>query len=90
MMGYFSNGTEGEMYESAYCDRCVHQGPEDGPGCAVWFAHLIHNYDECNNKDSILHMLIPLETMEFDDGIKQQVNGECLMFIEQKENNNAA
>ena len=83
-MGYFSNGTEGMDYEARYCDRCVHQGPEDGPGCAVWFAHFLHNYDECNNDESILHLLIPLVDMEFDDGITYQVNGECKMFIPQQ------
>lgn len=74
-MGYFSNGTEGMDYEAHYCERCVHQGPEDGPGCAVWLAHLLHNYDECNNPDSILHLLIP-----YEDGH----SGECKMFHEKK------
>lgn len=73
-MGYFSNGSEGSSYEEMWCDRCVHQGPDDGPGCSVWFAHLIHNYDECNNPDSVLHMLIP----RGDDGRNEQ----CSMFIE--------
>lgn len=27
--------------------------------CAVWAAHMLKNYDECNNEESILHMLIP-------------------------------
>jgi hypothetical protein len=54
-MGYFSNGTEGEHYYEKWCSRCVHRAG----GCAVWFAHMTHNYKECNNKDSILHILIP-------------------------------
>lgn len=29
-MGYFANGTEGDMYEEQYCDRCVHQNAEVG------------------------------------------------------------
>jgi hypothetical protein len=66
-MGYFSNGTEGDLYENRYCMRCWHQGD-----CAVWDAHMLYNYDECNNKESILHILIPR------DGIK---NLECKMFI---------
>jgi len=69
-MGYFSNGSEGDSYAAAYCDRCVHQEK----GCAVWDAHFLKNYEECNNKGSILHMLIPRD----GDG----VNGECKMFIE--------
>lgn len=74
-MGYFANGTEGAIYEAQYCERCVHYGPEDGPGCMVWFAHLLHNYDECNNDDSILHLLIPRSA----DGLS---NEQCKMFIE--------
>jgi len=70
MMGYFSNGTEGMMYEDQYCSRCIH-----GDSCAVWAAHMIHNYDECNNDNSILHMLIP----RTENGLGNQ---ECRMFHE--------
>jgi len=55
------------MYEEKYCAKCAHE-----EGCAVWAAHFIHNYDECNNDESILHMLIPRE------GI---YNGKCHMFL---------
>lgn len=68
-MGYFSNGTEGDMYEAKWCDHCIHQ---DDP-CAVWEAHLLRNYEECNKKDSILHLLIPREGVH---------NGQCRMFKE--------
>jgi len=37
---------------------------------------MLLNYEECNKKDSILHMLIPKE------GIW---NGKCKMFIEKQE-----
>lgn len=73
-MGYFSNGSEGDAYEEQYCSRCVHDGgPEykDG-GCAVWLLHLKHNYNECNNKTSMLHQLIPR------DG--EGHNEQCRMF----------
>ncbi len=66
-MGYFSNGTEGSMYEAEYCENCLHY-----EGCAVLEAHMIYNYDECNKK-SILHILIPR------DGIE---NKKCRMFVE--------
>jgi len=72
-MGYFSNGTEGAIYEETFCRRCIHYGPEDGPGCPIWLAHLIHNYDECNNDESILHILIPREGVH---------NLQCTMFVE--------
>lgn len=71
-VGYFANGTEGSIYKERYCRRCIHYGPEN---CPVWFAHLLHNYDECNKDDSILHLLIPLTS----DGLG---NEQCLMFIE--------
>lgn len=70
-MGYFSNGTEGMAYEAEHCDHCVHQKPDDG-GCAVWLAHMLYNYKDCNHKDSILHVLIPRDT--------QGRNQRCTMF----------
>jgi len=73
-MGYFANGTEGDMYEEEYCENCVHYG-EIGD-CAVLHAHALYNYDECNNPKSILHILIPR---------KNGQNQKCTMFIEQKE-----
>lgn len=72
-MGYFSNGTAGMLFEEQYCQHCIHEGPPDGPGCAVMLAHVLHNYPECNNADSILHLLIPLD----DNGC----NKKCLMFV---------
>lgn len=51
-MGYFSNGSEGMDYEARYCERCVHQKPDEG-GCAVWLAHMLHNYRDCNDEDSV-------------------------------------
>ncbi len=73
-MGYFSNGTEGMDYESRYCDRCVHQnGPDGKSGCAIWLAHMLRNYDECNEPDSVLHLLIPRD--------KKGGNGQCQLFM---------
>ena len=59
-MGYFPNGTAGMVYQQKWCDRCVHDNGGEGPMCAVWSAHLLYNYEECNNNKSILHLLIPL------------------------------
>ena len=70
MMGYFSNGTEGEEYWAAYCARCIHDEHED---CPVWAAHFLFNYDECNKPESILHILIP--------EAKNGGNEQCKMFI---------
>lgn len=70
-MGYFSNGTEGRDWEAKNCTSCVHKEE-----CDVLIAHLLFNYDECNNPESILHILIP-----YEDG----VNGKCTMRFERTE-----
>lgn len=75
-MGYFSNGTDGMIYEDTFCSRCIHNNKSE-KGCAVWDAHSIYNYDECNKADSILHILIPRD----ENGRNQ----ECKMFIEQEQ-----
>jgi len=73
-MGHFSTGAEGWSYEEEYCDRCIHQGAVYGPSCAVWLAHLQYNYQDCNDPESILHILIPLT--------KDGENKQCTMFVE--------
>lgn len=67
-MGYFPNGCAGDAYEAKYCNRCVHQD-----GCAVMLAHLLHNYEDCNKPESVLHLLIPRS--------KNGWNQKCAMFI---------
>ena len=59
MMGYFPNGTAGGIFQETHCAKCHHAINED---CPVWLAHLMHNYDECNKDDSILHLLIPKDS----------------------------
>ena len=67
-MGYFPNGSAGMDYAAEYCARCVHE-----KHCTVWLAHLLRNYEECNKKNSILHILIP----KTKDGLG---NEACTMF----------
>lgn len=71
-MGYFPNGTAGESYHEEYCANCIHDQQEGG--CPIWFLHGLHNYEECNKKDSFLHVLIPRSK----DGLG---NGICSMFL---------
>lgn len=70
-MAYFSNGTEGDMYLEKYCYRCIHWTADS---CPVWFLHQLHNYRDCNNAESMLHVLIPRSK---DD----HRNEQCSMFI---------
>lgn len=77
-MAYFSNGTEGMIWEEQWCNRCVHnKDPEEDGGCVVLFVHLLHNYDQTDNEalESVLGCLIPTN----EDGFA----GECKMFIEE-------
>lgn len=71
IMGYFSNGTEGEIYFQSYCEKCIH-----GDSCPVWDAHLAFNYDCCNATGTpgkaILDALIPRQGIE---------NLQCTMFV---------
>jgi hypothetical protein len=91
VMAYFANGTEGSIFEHNWCARCVHNdfthGKEPGvdPPCPVWMAHLLYNYDLCNEKDHpgkvILDMLITEEWVEAPDG-HEYPKRECKMFVE--------
>lgn len=72
-MGYFANGTEEMMYSDRYCDRCKHDKNNE---CPIRLAHFLHNYEECNKPESILHMLIPRR----EDGENEQ----CYFFEEEK------
>ena len=71
-MGYFANGTEGDVYESRYCARCIHR--DDNDGCPVMLAHVLHAYEECgsgSNAENILELLIPR---------KGAFNDQCRLF----------
>ena len=69
-MGYFANGTEGDFYYDKYCIRCVHMLEDHSCPCSD--THLLWDYDECNNKDSILHKMIPID--------KHSGNQQCIFF----------
>jgi hypothetical protein len=79
-MGYFSNGTEGMIYEETFCARCLNYGnPDEGQGCPIWDSHLLYAYEECNsesNAKAMLDMFIPRE----EPGLNG--NGRCRMFLQ--------
>lgn len=83
-MGYFSNGTEGDIYQTQYCSRCIHDAKEN---CPILAMHLLYNRDQHpeyakTDEDrgkaiatrDILTYLIPRR----EDGF----NGECRFFKE--------
>lgn len=69
-MGHFSNGTEGDMYQEKYCERCIHNAAS---GCPVWTMHLIHNDNKA--MAPTLNSFIPLNK----DGLYNEM---CVMFTE--------
>lgn len=79
-MGYFSNGTEGEMFHEANCAKCLHW-KDEGPMCPVLSVHHDWNYAQYDKKEpavaertkAILDVLIPPKGL---------FNGACSMLIE--------
>ena len=80
-MGYFSNGSEGRDYDERYCVRCVNYGPEEGPGCPIWGAHLVWSYKLCNDdpKESTGKAMLDSFIPRSKDGLN---NEQCKMFSE--------
>lgn len=89
-MGYFSNGTEGEIYQATYCDNCVHWrdlGDGRGYGCPIIDLHMLYNYDQhpehSNNPEqaertaNMLNELIPRS----ENGL---YNEQCRMFWDKR------
>ena len=70
-MGYFANGTEGQMYEEQYCERCIHGGWT----CPIWTLHMMHNYEQ--HKEPKIALM--LDTLIPRKGC---FNEECKMFVE--------
>lgn len=89
LMGYFANGTEGMIFEEAWCSRCAHSDTSGNreigvhPPCPVWMAHTLYAYQLCNAEDHpakiILDMLIPTEIRKANDGHGYRHN-ECALF----------
>lgn len=80
-MGYFSNGTESYQYVEDFCMKCKHYKIDERSGeynCPILEAHAIFNYIECNNKRSILHILIPRDDRGY--------NKKCKMFTKEQTN----
>ena len=83
-MGYFSNGTEGAIYEETFCARCVHYDNEIGEDqpCPIWMMHLLYAYELCNEGEDnpgkvMLDSFIPRRE---EGGLNG--NGRCTMFVQ--------
>ena len=78
-MAYFSNGTEGAIYQDRYCCNCVnYRDLNDGRGygCPIWDAHLMFLDLKKPDACAVLDHLIPRE--KDPPGFAAQ----CSMFLE--------
>ena len=88
-MGYFSNGTEGMIFQDRYCSRCVHDVNND---CPIWLMHLLWSSEQfpeyektpeaktlAETKRAALDLLMPGKETVMSDGVVQELN-ECAMF----------
>ena len=80
---YFSNGTEGDVFQSKYCYECVNwRDLKDGlrEGCPVWDLHIAFNYKQFDNNDTELCLNI--------FGAKKSIKGvsfnKCRMFLKER------
>jgi hypothetical protein len=81
-MGYFPNGTSGQMYKERYCDHCAH-GHKNPLSCPIWYLHWELNYDQMGDQviSHVLSQLIP----RGEDGF----NEACSMFLDMREEDEA-
>lgn len=74
-MGYFSNGTEGDLYEKTVCRGCVfyarHTDDDPTTYCPVLLAHALYQHHQDTPAEDVLDLLIPRA------GVK---NEQCAMF----------
>ena len=79
-MGFFSNGTEGMMWDEQWCSKCYHGVQRDNGGnyvkddehcCPVILAHM--GYQKANKEENVLDLFITR---------KGAFNGICTMFLE--------
>ena len=74
-MAHFPNGSSGDKFREAFCQRCVHDNPDD-IGCPVWNLH--QDEDWLKVPRAALDALIPMKP----GGIYPD---KCLMFIERED-----
>lgn len=77
-MAYFSNGSEGDVYQERYCNHCVHDLRQD---CPVWALHLAFNYKQHvdGKKLGTVHEFLSSLIPDTEDGLYQD---ECRLFHE--------
>lgn len=77
-MGYFANGSEGEIYQANYCFKCknwIDKKDGKGYGCAIWDLHILYSYELCNSKSKAKKML------DFLIPDRDCSNEECKMYL---------
>jgi len=73
-MGYFSCGSELDVYEAIYCEKCVRCGDCSVHLAHIMYAHRLHDKEKHVGR-KILNMLISLDVGGMN-------NEKCSMFYE--------
>jgi hypothetical protein len=86
-MGFFANGTEGQIFQELYCEKCINYRKREGEsteGCPIWDLHLLFNYKQFGSKEckEMLEFLIKLEKVDTEHG--EIKTNSCTMFMENK------
>lgn len=87
-MGYFSNGTEGDIFRSRFCHQCQNWGRDKTsrdtgePGCPIIDAHQVFGYSAKGDLKVTLNILIKRTEAVAPDGF-QIFDNECQMFFPQ-------
>lgn len=74
-MAYFSNGTEGMMFQERQCFQCQHWN--EYSGCPIWLLHELHVGDKA--WQAALDQMIPMEPTTIN-GIKHTFAGQCSAY----------
>ncbi len=79
-MGYFSNGCEGLDWEILWCNRCVHEPPNDaGWDCAVRAIQTMFNYTQLKKGQENLRAAMDMLIVEQVKA--SSYDQRCAMFV---------
>lgn len=89
-MAYFSNGTEGMIYESQYCENCINYreyDPLNGlKSCPIWDLHYQYSYEQ-NKKTKVGKVLINILETLIPTKKDSTFPDECSMFLQSPPSN---
>lgn len=84
-MAYFSNGTEGMMYEEKYCSNCINYREYDALGglksCPIFDLHYEYSYEQ-NKRTKVGKVLVNILETLIPTKKDSPFPDECSMFLQ--------